>query len=108
MNNIFIYRVLLLLLLLNIKYKNITIVGQWKSIDNENEYYYIFNEDKTCSYKMPVARLNCTYEDDGEKLTITFKGKETPITYRYQIDKGVLIIKDISGKENKFVKTHLD
>lgn len=108
MHNFFIYRVLLLLLLLNVRYSNLTIVGEWKSVDSEKVYYYIFNEDKTCSYKMPVARLNCTYEVDDEKLTITFKGKETPITYRYQIDKGVLIIEDISGKENKFVKTHLD
>ncbi len=80
------------------------IIGKWRAIDASNEYYYIFNKDKTCSYKMSVASLDCTYEMNGEKLNILFKGNEKTITYQYHFEKGILIIKDSTGKENKFIK----
>jgi hypothetical protein len=60
-----------------------SIVGKWKSIDNDNEYYYIFNNDKTCSYEMIVARLDCTYEVDDNNITILYKGNEKAKTYNY-------------------------
>ena len=81
-----------------------SVVGKWKAIDKENEYYYIFNKDKTCSYEMTVARLDCTYEEDGSKLTILYDGTEKPTTFEYRFEKETLIIKDETGKDNKFVK----
>jgi hypothetical protein len=81
-----------------------SIVGKWKSIDTKNEYYYIFNKDKTCSYEMKVARLNCTYEENDSKLTIHFAGNEKPNTYEYRFEKKTLIIRDDAGKDNKFIK----
>ena len=81
-----------------------SIVGKWKTIETDNEYLYICNKDKTCSYEMLVARLDCTYEDDGEKLTILYKGNKTPKTFYYHFDGSTLIIKDDAGKDNKFIK----
>ena len=81
-----------------------SIVGKWKSTDTENQYYYIFNSDKTCSYEMDVARLDCTYEVDGEKLIILYKGNENTNTFEYRFDGKTLIIKDDTGKDNKFIK----
>ena len=80
------------------------IIGKWKAMDKDNEYYYIFNDDKTCSYEMTVAKLNCTYEDDGSKLTILYDGNDKPNTFEYRFDKKTLIIIDETGKENKFMK----
>lgn len=81
-----------------------SIIGKWKAIETNSEYYYIFNDDKTCSYEMTVARLDCTYEDDGEKLIILYKGKDKPITFKYHFDGNILIINDDTGKDNKFIK----
>ena len=81
-----------------------SIVGKWKSIDNDNEYYYIFNNDKTCSYEMIVARLDCTYEVDDNNITILYKGNEKAKTYNYFFEGKTLIIKDDTGKDNKFIK----
>ncbi len=81
-----------------------SIVGKWKSIDKENEYYYIFNADKTCSYEMTVARLDCTYEENEQKLTILYNGNEKPNTFEYRFEGKKLIIKDENGNDNKFIK----
>jgi hypothetical protein len=53
---------------------------------------------------MMVARLDCTYEIDDEKLIILFNGNEKPNTFQYYFDNNTLIIKDNTGKENKFIK----
>jgi hypothetical protein len=81
-----------------------SIVGKWKAIDKESEYYYIFNSDKTCSYEMTVARLDCTYEENDSKLTILYNGTENPVTFEYRFENNMLIIKDDTGNDNKFVK----
>ncbi len=81
-----------------------SIVGKWKAIETETEYYYIFNKDKTCSYEMTIARLDCTYEEDESKLTILYKGNDKPSNYEYRFDGNTLIIKDDKGKDNKFTK----
>ena len=81
-----------------------SIVGKWKSIDKENEYYYIFNDDKTCSYEMTVARLDCTYEENDSKLTILYNGNDKPTNFEYRFEKNTLIITDKTGKDNKFIK----
>lgn len=94
---------LLLLLFITTGCKK-SIVGRWKSIETTNEYYYIFNDDKTCSYEMTVARLDCTYELDDEKITILYNGNDKPKTYQYRFEDNMLIIRDNTGKDNKFIK----
>ncbi len=81
-----------------------SIIGKWKAIDTKNEYYYIFNNNKTCSYEMLVARLDCTYEINDDKITILYKGDTKEKTYEYRFEKNTLIIKDDTGKDNKFTK----
>ena len=94
---------LLLLLFITTGCKK-SIVGRWKSIETTNDYYYIFNDDKTCSYEMTVARLDCTYELDDEKITILYNGNDKPKTYQYRFEDNMLIIRDNTGKDNKFIK----
>lgn len=81
-----------------------SIVGKWKAIDTKNEYYYIFNKNNTCSYEMNVARLDCTYEISEETISILYKGSNKKKTFQYKLEGKNLIIKDESGKDNKFVK----
>ena len=81
-----------------------SIVGKWKSVGKKNEYYYIFNKNKTCSYEMKAARLDCTYEESDSKLIILYKGNEKPTTFEYSLEKETLIIKDNAGKDNKFIR----
>ncbi len=96
----------IILVLVLITNKKKSIVGKWKAVDTESEYYYIFNDDKTCSYEMTVARLNCKYKQDNEKLTILYDGDDRKIKYEYRFQKDMLIIKDENGKDNKFVKAN--
>ena len=81
-----------------------SIIGKWKSTDTNNEYYYIFNKDKTCSYEMTVARLDCTYEIEESKLIIKFKGNDKPKSYEYRFENQNLIIKDDTNRDNRFIK----
>ena len=79
------------------------IIGKWKSIDDD--LYYVFNSDNTCYYEMSNARLDCTYEDDGEKISILFKGNTNKNIYNYSFEKSTLIIKDSENNIYKFKKT---
>ena len=94
---------LILLLILTTGCKK-SIVGKWKAIESDSEYYYIFNKDKTCSYEMKVARLGCTYEEDDGKISILYKGNDKPTTFEYYFDDDTLVIKDSANKEYKFNK----
>lgn len=92
---------LILLLILTTGCKK-SIVGKWKAVDDE--YYYIFNRDNTCSYEMIVARLDCTYKVDDERITILYKGTDKAKAYNYRFEENTLIITDDTGKDNKFIK----
>ena len=81
-----------------------SVVGKWKAIDSKTEYYYIFNKDKTCSYEMVGARLDCTYQEDENKLTILYNGSEIEYKLDYRFEDDMLIITDYTGNDNKFVK----
>ncbi len=98
--------VILLLLFISIIRSGIkkSIVGKWKSVDEENEYFFYLNRDKTCSYEMKVARLDCTYEYDGEKITILYSGATKSRIYEYHFENDTLIIIDDSNNENKLIK----
>ena len=96
--------IFVLLLILIITSKK-SIIGKWKSIDSKDEYYYIFNKDKTCSYEMKNARLDCTYEVDDNNVTIKYKGNTKSTKYQYKLEKKKLIIKDSSGKNHSFTES---
>ena len=53
---------------------------------------------------MIVARLDCTYEIKGKELIILYKGNKESNTYEYKFKGNTLIIKDNTGKDNKFSK----
>lgn len=85
-----------------------SIIGIWKSVDTDSTYYYIFNKDKTCSYEMKVARLGCTFKYDDEKIIIEYNGSPKEKIFEYRLEKDVLIIKDKSGQEHKFIKENIN
>ena len=81
-----------------------SIIGKWKSTNSKNDFYYTFNKDKTCSYEMTVARLDCTYEIEENKITILYKGNDKANTFKYKFEKDTLIITDDTNKKTKFKK----
>ena len=95
---------LLSLILVMIIFNKEKIVGKWMAIDSAYEYYYIFNKDKTCSYEMVGARLDCTYYEKDDELIISYKGTDRKYTFKYRFEDGKLIIQDCTGKDNKFIK----
>ncbi len=80
------------------------LVGKWRADGYSSEYYYIFNEDKTCAYEMSGARMECTYEDEGDKVTILYKGNTAANTFEYRIEGDTLIIKDSFGQDVKYIR----
>ena len=94
----------LFLLLFFVLKNNNSIIGKWKSIDSKYEYYYIFNKDNTCSYKIIGARLNCTYKIDDNTIIINYKGNDKPKKYKYNFDKNILVIEDEHLTKYKFIK----
>lgn len=70
--------------------KENTIVGKWA----HGSYVYTFNEDKTCSYDASGTKMECTYEVDGDNLSILYKGNTAPFKTTYKIDGNKLNIKD--------------
>ncbi len=80
------------------------LVGKWRADGYSTDYYYIFNEDKTCAYEMSGARMECTYEDDGTKVTILYSGNTAASTYEYTIDGDTLLIKDSLGNDVKYIR----
>ena len=103
MNKFLLGTILLFLLLLTTGCKK-SIIGKWKSVDAKTEYYYYFNNDKTCSYEMKVARLDCTFEEENNKLTILYDGNDNPSFFEYRFEGKALIITDSTGRDNKFIK----
>ncbi len=80
------------------------LVGKWRYDGSTTDYYYIFNDDKTCAYEMAGARMECTYEDDGTKVTILYNGNTLANTYEYRIVGDKLIIEDNTGKDVTYIK----
>ena len=81
------------------KNKN-SIVGSWK----HGEYTYTFKEDKTGNYAVGNNKMEFTYEDDGKKVSILYKGNTTASSYEYNIDGNKLIIKDSFGQDVEYTK----
>ncbi len=101
---IIILLLILITILLVILLNKDNIVGKWKLINSDYELYYIFNDDKTCSYEMIGAKLDCTYEENGEELIILYKGDTVERKFNYYLKDDKLIIVDTVGKANIFSK----
>ena len=80
-----------------------SIIGSWKN-DTGYGFIYTFDSDNTGSYTAFGNKMNFTYEDDGTKVTILYRGNTTPSTYEYRIDGNKLIIKDSFGEDMEYVK----
>lgn len=76
------------------KVKN-KLVGSW---DHEG-YVYTFKSDKTGNYSLYGGKMDFTYEDDGEKVSITFEGNTSSMVLPYKIEGKKLIITDSFNNE---------
>ena len=77
-----------------------TIVGSW----DHSGFVYTFNKDKTGSYDALGNKMNFTYEDDGEKVSILYTGNTAASTYEYKIEGKKLIIKDSFGNDVEYTR----
>lgn len=78
-----------------------SIVGLWAGT-TDNEFYYLFNEDKTGSYTMGVDIKEFTYTDNGDSVTIIFNGNTKEHVFKYSIDGDVLSIENDYGIVEKY------
>jgi uncharacterized lipoprotein YehR (DUF1307 family) len=76
------------------------LVGSWE----HSGYIYTFKDDNTGSYTAFGNEMNFTYDDDGSKVKILYKGNTIPGTYEYRIDGKKLIIKDSFGSDVVYQK----
>lgn len=76
------------------------LIGSWE----HSGFMYTFNDDNTGSYTVYGTPMNFTYEDDGSKVKILYKGNTIPGTYEYKIDGKKLIIKDSFGSDVVYEK----
>ena len=79
------------------------LVGQWQ-YESGSGYIYTFNEDKTCSYDAAGTLMECTYEVDGEKLSILYKGSDASFDTTYSVEGDILYVKDSFGSKVKYEK----
>ena len=76
------------------------IIGKWAL----GSYVYTFNEDKTCSYEAGPTPMKCTYETNGDKLSILYEGNTAPFETTYSIDGDKLNVKDSFGKDTIYTR----
>ena len=82
------------------KEEKTSIVGKWA----QGSYIYTFNEDKTCSYDAAGTLMKCTYEVDGDKLSILYDGNTAPFETTFSIDGNKLNVKDSFGEDTIYTK----
>lgn len=82
------------------KEKKKTIVGKWA----HGSYVYTFNSDKTCSYDAAGTLMKCTYETDGDKLSILYDGNTASFDTTYSIDGNKLNVKDSFGSDTIYTR----
>ena len=80
--------------------KSESIVGKWAN----GSYVYTFNEDKSCSYDAAGTIMKCTYETDGDKISILYKDSTVPFETTYSIEGNTLHVKDSFGSDVKYGK----
>ena len=76
------------------------IVGSW----DHSGFVYTFNKDNTGSYDALGNKMNFTYEDDGEKVSILYTGNTLASSYEYKIEGKKLIIKDSFGNDVEYTR----
>lgn len=77
-----------------------TLVGSW----DHSGFVYTFNKDNTGSYDALGNKMNFTYEDAGEKVSILYTGNTAASTYEYKIEGKKLIIKDSFGNDVEYTR----
>ncbi len=76
------------------------IIGKWA----QGSYVYTFNEDKTCSYDAAGTLMNCTYEINGDKISILYTGSTAPFETTFSIEGNKLNVKDSLGRDTIYEK----
>ena len=82
--------------------KEPSIVGKWEY--ESGSFIYTFKKDKTCSYDFGSSSMKCTYEIDGDKLSILYDGNSTSFDTTFEIKDNVLTIKDSLGNDVRYKK----
>ena len=78
-----------------------TIVGLWAGA-TDNEFYYLFNDDKTGSFALGGEIKDFTYTDNGDSVTIIFNNNTKEHVFKYSIDGDVLSIENDFGAVEKY------
>ena len=78
-----------------------SIVGLWAGT-TDDEFYYLFNEDKTGSYTMGVDVKDFTYKIKDDTVIIVFSGNAKEHVYKYSIEDNVLSIENDYGIVEKY------
>ncbi len=76
------------------------IVGKWAL----GSYVYTFNEDKTCQYDAAGTIMKCTYEINGDKISILYDGDTLPFETTFTIEGNELNIRDSLGNDTIYTK----
>ena len=76
------------------------IVGKWAL----GSYVYTFNEDKTCQYDAAGTIMKCTYEIDGDNISILYEGNTMSWDTTFEIKDNKLNIKDSMGQDTIYEK----
>ena len=74
--------------------------GKWA----HGSFVYTFNDDKTCVYDSAGTKMECTYEIDGENLSILYKGNTEPFKTSFKVEGKKLTIKDSLGSDVEYEK----
>lgn len=74
------------------------IVGKWA----QGKYVYTFNEDKTCQYDASGTIMKCTYETEGDKISILYEGNTLPFETTFSIEGNTLNVKDSLGNDTLY------
>lgn len=77
------------------KEKKDPIIGKWAN----GSFIYTFNEDGTCNYEIYGTSMKCTYEIDGDKISILYDGYTASFDSTFSIKGNKLNIKDSFGED---------
>ena len=75
---------------------NNSIIGSW---EHPGGYVYTFNENMTGSYTVTGKKMEFTYKDDGNSVSILYTGNTDASNYAYRIEGKQLFIKDSFGND---------
>ena len=88
-------------IIINNANKKDPLIGSWAN----GSYVYTFNEDKTCSYGISGAgAMECTYEINGDKISILYKGNTAAFETTYSINGNELNVLDSFGNDTIYTR----